>query len=54
MVADYLQLPLLRADGPAVIRAQPHYIPILLDRSGERDALANVDPGSWPRMTPLI
>ncbi len=31
-----------------------HYVPVLLDRRGERDALANAGPQVWQRMTPLV
>ena len=54
MVADYVQPLLLRPDAPPIVRAERHYVPILLDRAGERDALANATAAQWTRMTPLI
>lgn len=31
-----------------------NYVPVLLDKSGERLALSNASPDAWARMTPLV
>lgn len=56
-LAQPRQLPTLQPDldrfNP-LPRAPYQYVPILQDRSGERNALANVTMDSWRRLTPLI
>ena len=50
-----MQLPLLNETEPWTTPVgRLHYVPALLDRPGEREALRHADPGVWSRMTPLI
>jgi hypothetical protein len=35
-------------------RGAKHYVPVLLNRLGERDALRNVSPEQWKRLVPLM
>jgi Beta protein len=55
MYALPVQQPLFATSVPSPIPAGPlHYVPVLLDRRGERDALTNAGPQVWQRMTPLV
>ena len=49
------QLPLFGASEPiAVSGGRYRYLPVLLDRPGEREALRRADDSTWARMMPLI
>ena len=49
------QLPLFGAPEPIVVSGGRYrYVPVLLDRPGERDALRRADDETWARMMPLI
>lgn len=55
MYALPVQQPLFDTSVPSPIPAGPfHYVPVLLDRPGERDALANTGGEAWHRMTPVV
>ena len=49
------QLPLFGAAEPVAMPGGRYsYVPVLLDRPGEREALRNADDTIWARMMPLI
>jgi len=55
MYALPVQQPLFETSLSSPIPAGPlHYVPVLLGRPGERDALANAGGQVWQRTTPLV